>query len=132
MVVILISADVINVSMYGENANYAQFRTPTLRNTLVRPMLHSFFFSGNSSMSSLESALRISQLFFRRTSKWRLSPARGMALTKSESLSFTYFSFEAMMAVMHKLEHCEPVAACLNFSVVAWWMWPMTAVILFC
>lgn len=28
-------------------------------------------------------------------------------------------SFEAMMAVMQKLVHCEPVAACLNVSVVA-------------
>lgn len=28
-------------------------------------------------------------------------------------------SFEAMMAVMQKLVHCESVAVCLNFSVVA-------------
>lgn len=64
MGVFLITKDVINVSMYDENANYASFSgIPTLANTLLGPMLHSFF-SGNSSMSRLESALRISQPFY--------------------------------------------------------------------
>lgn len=32
---------------------------------------------------------------------------------------------------MQILETCEPVAACLNLSVDAWWKWPRTTVIVF-
>lgn len=59
----LISADVINVWMYEESANSASSRTPTLAKILLRPMQHSIF-SGNSSMFSLDSALRNGQPFF--------------------------------------------------------------------
>lgn len=127
----LISADVINVWMYEESANSASSRTPTLAKILLRPMQHSIF-SGNSSMFSLDSALRNGQPFFCRMFKWRLSPARRMSSTKFESQSWTDFTFEAMRAVIQLLQHCEPVAACLNLSFVAWWKFPMTAVILFC
>lgn len=58
-IVFLISADVINVLLYEENANYASSRTTTLTNQCC---IH--IFSGHLSMSSLESPLWTGQPIF--------------------------------------------------------------------
>lgn len=108
--------------LYKENANLTHLETQP--NQYIATTNAAFIFFPGHSSSHLYG---LAKPFFRRSFIGRLSPPRGMASTKSESQSLTEFCFEKMRAVTQRTCYCK-----IEFSVDAWWVWPMTTVILFC